>query len=182
MKPVEILLVEDDPGDIRLTAEALKECGFPFHLTVARDGDDALNRLFKAGKYADYPTPELVLLDLNLPTLSGIDVLKIIKNDNILSRIPIVILTTSKDEQDVHISYNLQANSFITKPTDLDRFIEVIKATENYWINIARLPSRGEAKPSDTAAPEKLENEAETTEQKKAGEKIKAAAGPDRRT
>jgi two-component system, chemotaxis family, response regulator Rcp1 len=146
MKPVEILLVEDDPGDIRLTAEALKESNFPFHLSVAKDGEDALNRLYKVGKYADQPTPELVLLDLNLPTLQGIDVLKIIKHDRILSEIPIVVLTTSRDEEDVKASYNLHANSFVTKPTDLDRFIEVIKATENYWVNVVRLPKREEEK------------------------------------
>jgi CheY-like chemotaxis protein len=149
MKPVEILLVEDDPGDVRLTAEALKECDFPFHLMVAKDGDDALNILYKVGKYANHPTPELVLLDLNLPTLNGKDVLKIIKHDNVLSQIPIVVLTTSRDEEDIKASYNLHANSFITKPTDLDRFIEVIKMTENYWVNIARLPRRAEERPSD---------------------------------
>jgi two-component system, chemotaxis family, response regulator Rcp1 len=142
MKPIEILLVEDDPGDVRLTAEALKESGFPFHLSVAGDGDDALNRLYKVGKYSNQSTPELVLLDLNLPTLSGKDVLKIIKHDNFLSQIPIIVLTTSKDEEDIKASYNLHANSYITKPTDLERFIEIIKMTENYWINIAKLPSQ----------------------------------------
>jgi two-component system, chemotaxis family, response regulator Rcp1 len=153
MKSVEILLVEDDPGDVRLTAEALKECGFPFHLVVAKDGDEALNCLYKVGKFADYPTPELVLLDLNLPTINGQEVLKIIKHDRILSQIPIVILTTSKDEADVSMSYNLQANSFITKPDDIERFIEVIKATENYWVNVARLPQKAEEeKPAETPA------------------------------
>jgi two-component system, chemotaxis family, response regulator Rcp1 len=150
MKAVEILLVEDDPGDVRLTAEALKESGFPFHLTVAKDGDEALNCLYKVGKYVNNPTPELVLLDLNLPTMSGKDVLKIIKHDNVLSQIPIVVLTTSKDEEDINASYNLHANSFITKPTDLERFIEIIKITENYWVNIARLPSQaGEENPAE---------------------------------
>jgi CheY-like chemotaxis protein len=142
MKPVEILLVEDNPGDVRLTAEALKESGFPFHLSVARDGEDALNRLYKVGAYANHPTPELVLLDLDLPALKGQEVLKIIKHDKALGQIPIVILTTSKDYEDINNSYNLQANSFITKPDNLERFIEVIKATENYWINIARLPKQ----------------------------------------
>ncbi len=147
MKPVEILLVEDDPGDIRLTAEALKESGFPFHLSVVKDGDEALNFLYKVGKFADRPTPELVLLDLNLPTISGHEVLKVIKHDRLLGKIPIVILTTSRDEEDVNVSYNLQANSFITKPNDLERFIEIIKATEHYWVNIARLPNRAEHAP-----------------------------------
>jgi two-component system, chemotaxis family, response regulator Rcp1 len=146
MKPVEILLVEDDPGDVRLTAEALKECDYPFHLMVAKDGEDALNRLYKVGKYANQPTPELVLLDLNLPNIGGKDVLKIIKHDNILSEIPIVILTTSRDEEDIKASYYLHANSFITKPTDLERFIEVIKMIENYWVNIVRKPEREEDK------------------------------------
>jgi len=149
MKPVEILLVEDDPGDVRLTAEALKESEFPFHLTVARDGEDALNRLYKVGKYSNQPTPELVLLDLNLPTIGGRDILKIIKHDNILSEIPIVVLTTSRDEEDIKASYYLHANSFITKPTDLERFIEVIKMIENYWVNIVRMPEREEDKPTD---------------------------------
>jgi two-component system, chemotaxis family, response regulator Rcp1 len=155
MKPVEILLVEDDPGDVRLTAEALKDCDFPFNLMIAKDGDEALNCLYKVGKYANRPTPELVLLDLNLPTISGQEVLKIIKHDRKLSQIPIVVLTTSRDEEDINVSYNLQANSFITKPMDLERFIEVIKATENYWVNVARLPHRAENEPEKPKEPEK---------------------------
>jgi CheY-like chemotaxis protein len=149
MKPIEILLVEDDPGDIRLTAEALKESDFAFHLSVVRDGDEALNFLYKVGKYADRPTPELVLLDLNLPTISGHEVLKVIKHDRLLGKIPIVVLTTSKDQEDIETSYNLQANSYITKPTDLERFIEVIKATEHYWARIVRLPDRAEQTPEE---------------------------------
>jgi two-component system, chemotaxis family, response regulator Rcp1 len=155
MKPVEILLVEDDPGDVRLTAEALKDCDFPFNLMIAKDGDEALNCLYKVGKYANRPTPELVLLDLNLPTVSGQEVLKIIKHDRKLSQIPIVVLTTSRDEEDINVSYNLQANSFITKPMDLERFIEVIKATENYWVNIVRLPQRAENEPEKPKEPTK---------------------------
>jgi two-component system, chemotaxis family, response regulator Rcp1 len=162
MKPVEILLVEDDPGDVRLTAEALKESGFPFHLTVAKDGEEALNCLYKVGKYVNNPTPELVLLDLNLPAMSGKDVLKIIKHDKLLSQIPIVVLTTSKDEEDIRASYNLHANSFITKPTDLERFIEIIKVTENYWVNVARLPKQtGEEKPEQKENSEKNPTEPE---------------------
>jgi chemotaxis family two-component system response regulator Rcp1 len=141
VKPVEILLVEDDPGDVRLTAEALKESGFPFHLMIATDGDEALNCLYRVGKYINHPRPELVLLDLNLPTISGREVLKIIKHDKILSQIPIIVLTTSRDKDDITASYNLHANSFITKPDDLERFIDVIKVIENYWVNISRLPS-----------------------------------------
>ncbi len=171
MKPVEILLVEDDPGDVRLTAEALKESGFPFHLSVANDGDDALNRLYKVGKYSNQPTPELVLLDLNLPTLSGKEVLKIIKHDNILSQIPIIVLTTSKDEDDINASYNLHANSYITKPTDLDRFIEIIKMTENYWVNIARLPSKAANNES---------NQIEVKKDELPKGSVKVTAGPDR--
>jgi CheY-like chemotaxis protein len=169
MNPIEILLIEDDPGDIRLTAEALKESGFPFNLNVVKDGDEALNYLFKVGRYSDKPTPELVLLDLNLPTLSGKDVLKIIKRDRELSRIPIVVLTTSRDEEDIKVSYSLQANSFITKPMDLERFIEVIKATENYWVNIVRLPNRDD---SQKPEPEKPVN--------KPKEQVKASSGPER--
>jgi chemotaxis family two-component system response regulator Rcp1 len=156
MKPVEILLVEDDPGDVRLTAEALKECGFPFHLMVAKDGDEALNCLYRVGKYVNFPRPELVLLDLNLPTINGREVLKIIKHDKVLSQIPIIVLTTSRDEQDIAASYNLHANSFITKPDDLERFIEVIKVIQNYWVNISRLPST-----EDDESAEKKSEEAE---------------------
>ncbi len=159
MKPVEILLVEDDPGDVRLTAEALKECGFPFHLMVAKDGDEALNCLYRVGKYVNFPRPELVLLDLNLPTINGREVLKIIKHDKVLSQIPIVVLTTSRDEQDIAASYNLHANSFITKPDDLERFIDVIKVIQNYWVNISRLPSSagGNEKGEKSEENEKIE-------------------------
>ncbi|MFN0276629.1 MAG: response regulator [Chitinophagales bacterium] len=137
---VQILLVEDNPGDIRLTIEALKEATIKNQLNVVKDGVEALEYLRKKGKYESSPTPHLILLDLNLPRKDGREVLAEIKTDEQLKMIPVVILTTSEAEQDILKSYKLHANCFITKPADLDDFIHAIRQIENFWFNVVKLP------------------------------------------
>ena len=139
--PVEILLVEDNPGDVRLTQEALKESKVTNHLSVAEDGVEALAFLKREGKYADAPRPDLLLLDLNLPKKDGRELLEEIKVDDNLKRIPVVVLTTSKAEEDILRMYDQHANCYITKPIDFDQFIEVIKSIEDFWLTIVKLPS-----------------------------------------
>jgi len=139
-KPVEILLVEDNPGDVRLTQEALKDGGVLNELHVVEDGVDALAFLRRQGKYADAPCPELILLDLNLPKKDGREVLAEIKSDDALKRIPVVILTISNAEEDILQTYNLNANCYITKPVDLEQFIKVIQSIEDFWFTIVTLP------------------------------------------
>jgi two-component system response regulator len=141
-RPVQILLVEDNPGDVRLTEEALKESAILYNLTVAKDGEEAIECLYHRGKYIDHPDPELIFLDLNLPKKDGREVLRTIKYDQALSPIPIIILTTSRSEEDILTSYQLHANCYITKPMDIRRFIDIIKSTQNYWLNIVKLPTR----------------------------------------
>jgi CheY-like chemotaxis protein len=140
IKPVEILLVEDNPGDIRLTREALRDNKIRNNLSVARDGVEAIAFLRRAGQYADAPRPDIILLDLNLPRRDGREVLEEIKQDDDLKRIPVVVLTTSSDEADVLTSYNLHANCFISKPVDLERFIHIVKSIEGFWFQIVKLP------------------------------------------
>jgi two-component system, chemotaxis family, response regulator Rcp1 len=137
---IEILLVEDNPGDIRLTKEALKDSKILNNLNVVEDGMEAMTFLRKEGKYVDAPRPDLVLLDLNLPKKDGRDVLKEVKEDPILRRIPVVILTTSRSEQDILKTYDLYANCYINKPVDLDQFVTVVKSIENFWFSIVKLP------------------------------------------
>ena len=139
-KPVEILLVEDNPGDVRLVKEALKDAKVLNNLSIAKDGAEALDFLHREGDYAEAPHPDLILLDLNLPKKDGREVLAEIKVDDNLKRIPVVVLTTSKTEEDILKSYNLQANCYITKPVDLDEFIKVIKSIEDFWLTIVKLP------------------------------------------
>jgi CheY-like chemotaxis protein len=141
-RPIEILLVEDNPGDVRLTKEALKEGKVSNHLSVAEDGEQALAFLRRQGPYADAPHPDLVLLDLNLPKKNGREVLEEIKADPELRRIPVVILTVSKAEQDILKSYNLYANCYINKPVDLDQFLTVIKSIEDFWLTVVMLPPK----------------------------------------
>ena len=138
--PIEILLVEDNAGDVRLTREALKDAKVLNTLHVVRDGEEAMDYLCRKGKYADAPRPDLVLLDLNLPRKDGREVLAEIKADEDLKRIPVVILTTSKSEEDVLKMYNLHANCYVTKPLDLDQFIRVVQAIEDFWFTVVRLP------------------------------------------
>ena len=139
-RPVEILLVEDSPGDARLTREALREGTVRNHLHVATDGAEALAFLRQAGTYAAAPRPDVILLDLNLPKKDGREVLAEIKADHDLRRIPVVILTTSQDERDILRAYELHANCYITKPVDLDQFIAVIQSIESFWLTIVTLP------------------------------------------
>ncbi len=143
VRPVEILLVEDNPGDVRLTMEALKEAKVINHLTVLKDGVEALAFLRRQGQYAKAARPHLILLDLNLPKKDGREVLAEIKADDKLKRIPVVVLTTSQDEQDVLKSYHLHANCYITKPVDLEQFITVVKSIEGFWLGIVVLPKNG---------------------------------------
>lgn len=138
--PIEILLVEDNPGDVRLTVEALKEAKVRNNLHVAKDGVEAMEFLRRAGAHAEAPRPDLVLLDLNLPRKDGREVLQEIKTDPDLDLIPVVVLTTSQAEQDVLESYQLHANAYVTKPVDLERFLQVVRSIENFWLEIVRLP------------------------------------------
>ena len=140
-KPVEILLVEDNPADVRLMKEALKDAKMRNNLHVVEDGVDAMAYLRREGKYSNAVSPDIVLLDLNLPKKSGIEVLQEIKGDENLKKTPVVILTTSKSEEDIVKSYNLHANCYITKPVDLDQFMKVVKTTEDFWLTIVKLPT-----------------------------------------
>ncbi len=139
-KPVDILLVEDTPGDVDLTREALENSKIRNTLNVAVDGEEAMAFLRGTGKHAGAPRPDLILLDLNLPKKDGREVLAEIKADEDLKRIPVVILTTSQAEEDIFRSYNLHANCYITKPIDLHQFLHVVKAIEDFWLTIVRLP------------------------------------------
>jgi CheY-like chemotaxis protein len=140
-RPIEILLVEDNPGDVRLTQEALKEGKVLNHLSVVRDGVEVMLFLNRKEKYKDAPRPDLIWLDLNLPKKNGREVLGEIKGNPDFRRIPVVILTISKDEQDISKSYDLHANCYITKPVDLNQFINVVKSIEDFWLTIVKLPS-----------------------------------------
>jgi len=135
-----ILLVEDNPGDVLLTKKAFEHMRIKNTLHVTSDGDDALNFLFHRGKYQDAPKPDLILLDLNMPGKDGIEVLKEIKSDDNIKRIPVVIMTSSKAEQDIVKSYNLHANSYIVKPMDQTQFIDIVNAIESFWFYIVKLP------------------------------------------
>ncbi len=138
--PIEILLVEDNPADVRLTVEILKETKVRNVLTVASDGNEALELLRRTGRYTHAVRPDLILLDLNLPKKDGKQVLAEIKADPALKRIPVVILTSSKAEEDVVKSYNLYANCYVTKPVDLEQFVKVVKSVEDFWLTIVKLP------------------------------------------
>lgn len=139
-KPIEIFLVEDNPGDVRLCVEALKESKVLNNLHVASDGVEALEFLRKQGKFAKAPRPDLILLDLNLPRKDGREVLAEIKDDESLRRIPVVVLTVSSADEDILRSYNLHANCYITKPVDFDQFTKVVKQIEDFWFTIVKLP------------------------------------------
>jgi chemotaxis family two-component system response regulator Rcp1 len=139
--PVEILLVEDNPADVRLTREALKEGKVYNNLHWAKDGIEALEFRRREGRHAAAPRPDIILLDLNLPKKDGREVLQDIKKDDKLKRIPVVILTTSKAEEDVLKSYNLHANCYVTKPVDLEQFIVVVKSIDMFWLTVVTLPN-----------------------------------------
>lgn len=140
-RPVEILLVEDNPGDVRLTIEALRDCKVRNNLQVASDGVLAMAYLRKEAQFAKVSRPDLILLDLNLPRKDGRQVLAEIKADPELRAIPVVVLTTSRSEQDVLQSYELQANCYITKPVDLEQFIHVVRSIQDFWLTIVTLPN-----------------------------------------
>jgi chemotaxis family two-component system response regulator Rcp1 len=139
-QPLEVLLVEDSPGDVRLTQEALKDAKVHINLRVVRDGIDAMAFLMREGEYATVPRPDLILLDLNLPRKDGREVLKEIKENPELKSIPVVVLTTSASEADILRSYLLHANCYITKPVNLDGFLTVVKSIDSFWLSIVKLP------------------------------------------
>lgn len=141
-EPIEILMVEDNPSDVRLTMEAFKDAKVYNNMSVAADGEDAMAFLKRQGRYADSPRPDLILLDLNLPKKNGREVLEEIKADPDLKRIPVVILTTSDDEKDILQAYDLHVNAYITKPVDLDQFIKIVEAVEDFWLSVVKLPPR----------------------------------------
>jgi CheY-like chemotaxis protein len=140
MKPIDILLVEDNPGDARLTREALAHSKVRNHLHHVRDGEEALAFLRREGAFASMPTPDLVLLDLNLPRRDGREVLEDIKQDPSLKHIPVVILTSSQADEDILRSYRLHANCFITKPVDLEQLTKVVQGIEQFWFTLVKLP------------------------------------------
>ncbi len=137
--PIEILLVEDSPADVRLTKEALKDSRVRNNVSVAVDGVDALDFLHRRGKHANAPSPDLILLDLNLPRKDGREVLEEIKHDEHLRHIPVVVLTTSQSERDIVQSYQLNANAYVTKPVDLEQFLTAVKSIEGFWLEVVRL-------------------------------------------
>ena len=140
MRPIEILLVEDNPGDVRLTREGLEAAKLVNNLSVVNDGLSALQLLRREGEYADAARPDLVLLDLNLPGFSGLDVLKELKEDPALRSLPVVVLSSSEAERDIARSYDLHANCYVTKPIDFEQFVDVVAAIEQFWFSIVKLP------------------------------------------
>lgn len=139
---IEILMVEDNPGDVRLTREAMKEGKVNNRLSVVGDGVQALEFLRRQGRFADAPRPDLILLDLNLPRKDGREVLAELKADPEFKRIPVVVLTTSQAEQDVLRAYDLHANCYITKPVDFNQFMQVVQQIDDFWVNVVTLPKR----------------------------------------
>lgn len=139
-RPIDILLVEDDPGDELITREALEHNKFQNRLHVAHDGEEGLNYLYRRGHYAEAPRPDLILLDLNLPKYDGRHLLEKIKSDADLCRIPVVVLTTSSTEEDILRSYKLHANAYVTKPVDLDQFIGAVRQIDEFFLQVVRLP------------------------------------------
>ncbi|AFO59186.1 MULTISPECIES: response regulator [Natrinema] len=144
-EPAQILLVEDNPGDVRLTKEAFKQGRIENDLHVVSDGTEALDFLGRQGPYTDAPRPDLVLLDLNLPGKDGAEVLEELKADPVLRSIPVIVLTSSRAEEDVVKSYELHANAYLTKPVDPDEFIETVRAFEKFWFSVVRLPPEGDS-------------------------------------
>lgn len=142
-KPIEILLVEDSPGDARLVVEALKDGKVQNKLTIVEDGVEAMAFLRKEGRYKNASHPDLMLLDLNMPRKDGREVLAEVKSDENLKRIPVVVLTTSEAEADILKSYNLYANCYITKPVNLEQFIKAVKSIEGFWLTVVKLPPNG---------------------------------------
>ncbi len=140
-RAAEFLLIEDNPGDVRLTCEALMESKVKNNLSIVGDGLEAMAFLHREGKYADAPRPDVILLDLNLPKKNGLEVLEEIKADASLKRIPVVIITSSEAEQDILKTYDLHVNCYVNKPVDLEQFIKVVQSIETFWLTIVKLPS-----------------------------------------
>ncbi|HTJ38131.1 MAG TPA: response regulator [Dactylosporangium sp.] len=141
--PIEVLLVEDDPGDVLMTQEAFEEHKVRNKLNVVQDGEEALAYLRREGRFADATRPDLILLDLNLPRIDGREVLQVIKEDQDLRRIPVVVLTTSQADEDILRSYSLHANAYVTKPVDFDSFIAVVRQIDEFFVSVVKLPPRG---------------------------------------
>lgn len=135
------MLVEDNPGDVDLTLEALRDAKVRNHISVAKDGVDAMARLTRQPPHADHPRPDLILLDLNLPRMDGRELLAAIRANPELAHIPVVVLTSSAAERDIARTYALHANCYVTKPIDLDQFIEVVRSIHHFWLTVVRLPS-----------------------------------------
>ncbi len=138
--PIQILLVEDNPGDVELTREALHDTKVHMHLSVVNDGVEAMAFLRREGRFADAPRPDLILLDLNLPRKDGRGVLADVKQDPSLRHIPVVVLTSSQAEQDIVRAYELHANCYVTKPVDLDQFVKIVRSIEQFWFTVVKLP------------------------------------------
>jgi CheY-like chemotaxis protein len=138
---LQVLLVEDNEGDVRLIKEAFYESNIEKSFSVAKDGEDALNYLYKKGQYAESQRPDIILLDINLPRKNGFEVLEQIKNDPELKRIPVIMLSSSSSEEHIHKSYDLSANCYVTKPVDFDEYIQVVRIIEDFWFGRAKLPS-----------------------------------------
>lgn len=141
MKPVHILLVEDNEGDIFLTMEAFEESKILTNISLARNGQEALEFLRKEGKHTDAERPDLIILDINIPIFNGHEVLKIVKNDNELKRIPVIILTTSSDTEDIHRAYEEHANCYVTKEIEIESFLKAVLKIENFWLQLCTLPN-----------------------------------------
>lgn len=144
-KPIEVLLVEDNAGDVRLTREALREGPLAVNLTVAKDGQEAIEMLFRRNGFGDAIRPDLILLDLNLPKVDGRQVLQEIKSDVGLMQIPVIVLTTSHAESDIQATYGAHANCYIAKPVDIEAFIDIVKLLEEFWFTIVKLPAHDAA-------------------------------------
>ncbi|OBH46899.1 response regulator [Mycobacterium mantenii] len=142
-RAIDILLVEDDPGDELITREAFEHNKLKNRLHVAHDGEEGLDYLYRRGKFADAPRPDLILLDLNLPKYDGRQLLEKVKSDPDLARIPVVVLTTSSAEEDILRSYNLHANAYVTKPVDLDQFMKAVRQIDEFFVQVVRLPGAG---------------------------------------
>lgn len=140
-RPVEILMVEDNPGDVELSIDALHEGKLLNSVHIARDGEQALDFLYKRGKFAEAPTPDIILLDLNMPRMTGIEVLSIIKEDDSIKHIPVVVLTSSEADRDILQSYRLHANCYLVKPVDMEKFLSVIQSFERFWLHLVALPA-----------------------------------------
>ncbi|HEX5254859.1 two-component system response regulator [Mycobacterium sp. 852002-51971_SCH5477799-a] len=142
-RAIDILLVEDDPGDELITREAFEHNKLKNRLHVAHDGEEGLNYLYRRGEFADAPRPDLILLDLNLPKYDGRQLLEKVKSDPDLARIPVVVLTTSSAEEDILKSYKLHANAYVTKPVDLDQFMKAVRQIDEFFVQVVRLPGNG---------------------------------------